>query len=78
MGSAAVGGEAGSAALVACREREAAWASRSSVRCFISARVGSLGEVMPVSMVPIMIHHSYGCPSPTEVSIEKERFRGGR
>ena len=65
MGSAAVGGEAGSATLVACRERWAAWASRSSVRCSISARVGSLGEVMPVSRVSIMIHHTYGCSSRT-------------
>src|ERR1700685_1607206 len=30
---------------------------------------------MPVSMVSIMIGHTYGCSSP--VSIEKERFQGG-
>jgi hypothetical protein len=71
VGSAAVGGGAGSAALGACWEREAAWASRSSVRCSKSARVGSLGEVMPVSRVSIMTHHTYGVLIP-DVSFHRE------
>jgi hypothetical protein len=49
----------GKATLVVCRESEAAWASRSSVRCSLSAGVGSPGEVMPASGVSIMIHHTY-------------------
>jgi hypothetical protein len=65
VGCAAVGGEAGSATLVVCREGGGGWASSSSVRRSISARVGRLGEVMPVSRVSIMIRHTYGCSSRT-------------
>ena len=49
--------------------------SRPGERRSISARVGSLGEVMSVSRVFIMIRHTGGCSSP--VSVEKERFQGG-
>ena len=56
-------------------EQGGGWASGSSVRRSISARAGSLGEVMPVSRVSIMIRHTNDCSSA--VSIEKERFQGG-
>ena len=77
VGSAVIGGEAGSesAGLVACWEVRSAWVSSSSLCCSISARVGGLGRVMPILRFRIVIGHAtvarlgYKFPSITSGSM---------
>ena len=66
MGSTAVGGEAGSAALVACREGAAGWAQIFRSRFYLCKSRES-GRVMPVSRVSIMIRHTDGFLSTVSI-----------